>query len=99
MPDAIGSPWTSQTAPRLIAEPFGPSFYKFINGLTETVDGGLIALLHRVDDTVLNVILENHFADIIDGGADSGNLHQYLGAVPAFFYHLFNRFQVADGPG
>ena len=53
-------------------DPYGPDkdivgilFDKFIDGLTEAIQGLLVVLLDGVDDAVLDMVLQNHLADII----------------------------------
>ena len=62
-------------------DPYGPDkdivgilFDKFIDGLTEAIQGLLVVLLDGVDDAVLDMVLQNHLADIIDGRAHGGDL-------------------------
>ena len=62
-------------------DPYGPDkdivgilFDKFIDGLTEAIQGLLVVLLDGVDDAVLDMVLQNDFADIIDGRAHGGDL-------------------------
>ena len=87
-------------------DPYGPDkdivgilFDKFIDGLTEAVQGLLVVLLDGVDDAVLDMVLQNDFADIIDGRAHGGDLNENLRAVAPVFYHFLDRFQMADGAG
>mgnify|MGYP000924959321 CR=1 FL=1 len=56
-------------------------------------------LLDGVDDAVLDMVLQNDFADIIDGRAHGGDLNENLRAVAPVFYHFLDRFQMADGAG
>lgn len=74
-------------------------FYKLLNGVFQILQCLLIPMLHCIHNTVGDMILQNDFANIIDGGADSGNLNQNLTAVPAVFHHPPDSFHMADGPG
>lgn len=41
-------------------------FYEFVDGLAEVCDGILIVMLNGVDNAVLDMILQNDFADVVD---------------------------------
>ena len=41
-------------------------FYEFVDGLAEVCDGVLIVMLNGVDNAVLDMILQNDFADVVD---------------------------------
>ena len=74
-------------------------FDKFIDGLAEIGDGLLIAQLDGGDDAVLDMILEDHLADVGDRRADRSDLDEDLAAVAAVFDHLPHGFQMPDGAG
>jgi hypothetical protein len=46
---------------------------------------------------VLNVVLQNDFARVVDGGTDSGQLNKYLAAILAVFDHFLDLFKMTDG--
>ena len=56
-------------------------------------------MLHGLDQTVLNVVLQNHLAHVVDGRAHRRNLHQYFRAVAPVFDHALDVLQMADGAG
>ena len=72
-------------------------FDELVNRLTEAVERLLVVLLDRLDDAVLDVVLQNHLADVVDGRADRRNLNQNLRAVAPVLDHLLDRFQMPDG--
>ena len=72
-------------------------FDELVNCLAETVQCLLVVLLDRVDDAVLDVVLQNDLADVVDGRADRRNLNQDLRAVAPVLDHLLDRFQMPDG--
>ena len=72
---------------------------EFIDRGAQVADGLLVALLHGIDDAVLDVILQDHLADVGDRCAHGGDLDEHLAAVPAVGDHLPDRFQMADGAG
>ena len=76
-----------------------PLFHKFIDGLTQIIDGLRISRRHCVHHAVPHVVFQNHLAGVIQGGADSGKLNQHLGAVVALLHHSLHLFQMPDGPG
>ena len=78
--------------PRLLA-----LFDELVDCLAETVQCLLVVLLDRVDDAVLDVVLQNDLADVVDGRADRRNLNQDLRAVAPVLDHLLDRFQMPDG--
>lgn len=59
--------------------------------------GFVIAALHRVYHTVLDVVFQDHFGRVVDGGFDGGKLNQHFAAVAAIFHHAFDGLHVADG--
>ena len=72
-------------------------FDELVDCLAETVQCLLVVLLDRVDDAVLDMILQNDLADVVDGRADCRNLNQDLRAVAPVLDHLLDRFQMPDG--
>lgn len=47
---------------------------EFVDGLTQIVQRLLVVVLHGVHKTVLDMILQNDLADVVDGGAHGGDL-------------------------
>jgi hypothetical protein len=45
------------------------------------------------------MVLQDHLSGIVDGRADSCQLHQYIGTVIPLFHHPLHLFQVTDSPG
>ena len=74
-------------------------FHEFVDCLAQIVNGVFISSGYRIHHTVAHVVFQDHLAGVIQRGTDSGQLHQDLGAIVAFFYHAFDLFQVADGSG
>ena len=72
-------------------------FDELFDCLAEAVQCLLVVPFDRVDDAVLDMILQNDLADVVDGGTDRRNLNQDLRAVAPVFDHLFDRFQMPDG--
>ena len=72
-------------------------FDELVDCLAETVQCLLVVPFDRVDDAVLDVVLQNDLADVVDGRADRRNLNQDLRAVAPVFDDLFDRFQMPDG--
>ena len=70
-----------------------------VDGLTEFVDGLGIALLRRLHDAVLQVILQYDLAGVLKRGLHRGQLDQHLRTVAVLLYHLPYILQVPDGPG
>ena len=56
-------------------------------------------MLDSVDDAVLDVVLQDDLADVVDGGADSGDLDEDLAAITAVLDHPAHGFQMPDGAG
>ena len=75
------------------------SLHEFINGLAQIVDGVRIPGGYRVHHAVAHMILEDHLARIIQGGANRRQLDQHLGAIVTLFHHPPHLLQMADGPG
>ena len=74
-------------------------FDELIDGLAKAFKRLLVVLFDGIDDTVLDVILQNDLADVVDGRADSCNLDENFRAVPPVFDHLLDRLQMPDGAG
>ena len=72
-------------------------FHIFIDGLTEIVDGLLVALLRRIEYAVAQVILKDELAGVVDGAAHGGDLYEHLGAIPSLLHHAAYRLKMADG--
>ena len=53
-------------------------FHIFFDGGAEIVDGLLVALTGGVDNSVLQVVLEDDLSGVVDGGADGGDLNEDL---------------------
>lgn len=70
--------------------------HEFVDRLAEIVDRLLIAFLCGFDNAVLQMILKNDLAGIVDRGAHRGDLNQHLGAVASFLYHALDRLQMPD---
>ena len=75
----------------------GALFDELVDCLAEAVKRLFVVPFDRVDDAVLDVVLQNDLADVVDGRADRRNLNQDLRAVAPVFDHLFDRFQMPDG--
>lgn len=56
-------------------------FDELFDCLAEAVQCLLVVPFDRVDDAVLDMILQNDLADVVDGGTDRRNLNQDLRAV------------------
>ena len=48
---------------------------------------------------MLDVVFQDHFGRVVDGGFDGGKLNQHFAAIAAIFHHAFDGLHVADGPG
>ena len=72
-------------------------FDELVDCLAEAVKRLFVVPFDRVDDAVLDVVLQNDLADVVDGRADRRNLNQDLRAVAPVFDHLLDRFQMPDG--
>ena len=48
---------------------------------------------------MVHMILKDHFSGVVDGAADSCQLHQNFGAIVSLFHHPLHLFQMTDGPG
>ena len=56
----------------------GPLFHEFVDRLTQRVERLLVVVLHGVDDAVLDMVLQDHLADVGDRRADRGDLDKDL---------------------
>ena len=72
-------------------------FDELVDCLAEAVKRLFVVPFDRVDDAVLDVVLQNDLADVVDGRADRRNLNQDLRAVAPVLDHLLDRFQMPDG--
>ena len=45
------------------------------------------------------MILQDHLAGVVQGGADGSQLDEHLGAVVPLLHHPLDLLQMADGPG
>ena len=72
-------------------------FDELFDCLAEAVKRLFVVPFDRVDDAVLDMILQNDLADVVDGGTDRRNLNQDLRAVAPVLDHLLDRFQMPDG--
>ena len=60
--------------------------YKPIQCLFEVANGLFgLAMLNRLLDTMLDVIFQDDFSDLVERGANSRNLRQHVIALTAFF--------------
>ena len=74
------------------------SFHKPVDGGTEVFDGVFVAGGNRVHHAVAHMVLQNHLAGVVQGRADSSQLHQDFRTVVTLFHHPLHLLQVADGP-
>ena len=51
-------------------------FYKLLDGPVELVDGLPVMVLHRLHNTVLQVVFQDHLAGIVQGAAHSSQLDE-----------------------
>ena len=58
----------------------------------------MISGLHRVYNTVLDVILQDDLSGVVDGGFYGRKLDQHFAAVSPVLHHPSDGFQMADGP-
>ena len=72
-------------------------FHKLVDRLTQRVEGLLVVVLDSVDDAVLDVVLQDHLADVRDRCAHGGDLDEALAAVPAVGDQLPHGLQMAEG--
>ena len=73
--------------------------YNYFANLLRAVGNSVVPLVFLGTSAVLNVVLQNDLADVVDGRADRRNLNQDLRAVAPVLHHLLDRFQMADGAG
>ena len=74
-------------------------FHKFVNGLTQIVDGILVSCADGIHHAVTHMVLEDYFAGVVQSGAHRSQLNQNIRAVVSFLHHPLHLFQVTDGPG
>ena len=48
---------------------------------------------------MIDVILQNHFANIVDGSPHGGDLDQHLAAIAPLLYHFLYTLQMSNGTG
>lgn len=72
--------------------------HKLIHCVTEVINGLLILMLHRIDDAVLDMILQDHLTHAVQCRFHRRNLYQHFAAVPTGLNHLFDRFHMSDDP-
>ena len=75
------------------------SFHELVDCLTQRIECLLVVMLDSVDDAVLDMILQDDLADVVDGGADGGDLDENLAAITAALDHPAHGFQMPDGAG
>lgn len=73
--------------------------YELLNGPVQFVDGGPVLILHRLHDTVLQMILENDLTGVVQSASHGGQLDEHLRAVPSLLHHSLHPLQMADSPG
>lgn len=56
----------------------------------------LIVLFDGIHHAMIDVILENYSAGIVESGANGRKLNQNLAAIAPLFYHPLNRFHMTD---
>jgi hypothetical protein len=69
--------------------------YKPINGIIEFLNGFIVIIARRINDTVLDVVFHDNAAHAFNGSVNRCQLYQHFTAIAAVFYHSFNRFQMA----
>src|SRR5699024_3391763 len=72
---------------------------KLVNGFRQVLQDFCVSCLNGLHDTMIDVILQNHFANIVDGSPHSGELDQHLAAVAPFLYHFLYTLQMSNGTG
>lgn len=70
---------------------------KFIDGIIQIFQYLIVSAFDGIYKAMADVILQNDFADIVDGRADGSNLNQNLTAVSSVFDHSFDSFHMTDG--
>ena len=71
-----------------------PLPHEAVDGVVQAVDGGGIAVLHRVHDAVGDVIFQDHAAGGVQRRDHGGQLHQHRRAVLAPFHHAAHRVKM-----
>lgn len=74
-------------------------FHKSVDCFLQILDRLLVAMFHRIHDTVFDVILKYDLAGIIDSRLNRGQLDQHLAAVSAALDHSLNGFEMTDRLG
>ena len=67
--------------------------------MTQGVEGLFVVVLYSIDNAVLDMILQDHLADVCDRCAHGSDLDENFASVPAVGDHLPHGFQMADGAG
>lgn len=70
--------------------------YKLIDRFVKIFQSLIITGFHSIYNAVVDVILKDHFTDVIDGGTHSCDLDQNLTAVPSAFNHGPNGFHMTN---
>ena len=73
-------------------------FHEPFYGLVKGIDGLKIIRIHRVDYTVLYMVLQYDLGSAVQRGADRGQLHEYIGAVLVVLDHLLDLLEVTNSP-
>ena len=76
-----------------------PSIHEFFDRLIQLVDGLLVAGLHGIGQTVIDVVLQDDLCGVVERRAHGRKLDEHLGAVASVLYHALDRLQVADRTG
>ena len=76
-----------------------PSIHEFFDRLIQLVDGLLVAGLHGVGQTVVDVILQDDLCSVVERRAHGCKLDEHLGAVAPVLDHALDRLQMADRAG
>ena len=81
------------------AEGCTTSVHEFFDRLIQLVDGLLVAGLHSVGQTVVDVILQDNLCCVVERRAHGCELDEHLGTVASVLYHALDRLQMADRAG
>ena len=72
-------------------------FYEFFDGFVQITNHLFVAGFDGVNNTMIDVILQNDFSNIVNGRAYGCNLDEHFAAVSSFLHHFLDGFHVADG--
>ena len=75
------------------------SSQKALNRLPEFLDRMAVAILHRMDETMRDVLVDDHLAEAPHGGIDCGQMNENIRAVLIIFNHILHLLEMADDPG